>query len=158
MIVSSLFKIVRTLSEHDMSAISRPELTALALGSFAQMTPSVPALRFTLSVPGVRNLPQPSKELRRLKAGLQAIDETGVDLEYARIADAQGASLLARKSLPNLAAIEKQIAMVYGGTRWSQVKIPVGSTEATVGAAMALFASCRGVPKALQNDPVEDSD
>ncbi|OLQ06373.1 hypothetical protein AK812_SmicGene10326 [Symbiodinium microadriaticum] len=71
------------------------------------------------------------EELNEILASIEssgsAIDETGVDLEYARIADAL------------------KLLRFWRG-------------KATVGAAMALFASCRGVPKALQNDPVEDSD
>ncbi|CAE7522772.1 unnamed protein product [Symbiodinium sp. CCMP2592] len=82
------------------------------------------------------SVPELTVELKRLAAGLLAVESSNERLEFARIRDVSGAGLLAGKSLPNLATIGKRIAIQMEGDRWSQVKLPAGSSETVVAAGM----------------------
>ena len=59
-----------------------------------------------------------SIELRRLAAGLLAVEASGTKVEYARLLAVPGASRLTGMRLPNLAAI----AVAVAGPRWPQVR------------------------------------
>ena len=55
-------------------------------------------------------------------AGLPAVEESSTKLEFARLSDVPGASLVTGMRLPNLAAIWKEIAVAVDGPSWSQVR------------------------------------
>ena len=138
-LVATLFDIVRDLSSSSTDAVARPAVTSLSLISFAQMTPLVLALRFALTVPGMEEVSELTVELKRLAAGLSAIELTNEKLEFARLRDLPGAGLLAGKSLPNLSAIGKRIAIQLEGDRWANVKLPTGSSELVIAAGMYIY-------------------
>ena len=127
------------MSSSSTDAVARPAVTTLSLISFAQMTPLVLALRFALTVPGMEEVSELTVELKRLAAGLSAIELTNEKLEFARLRDLPGAGLLAGKSLPNLSAIGKRIAIQLEGDRWANVKLPTGSSELVIAAGMYIY-------------------
>ena len=119
-----LFGIVRELASSNRQAVAKPAQITLSLVAFAQATPFVLAVRYALDVEAIARLPGLAGEVRRVAAGIEAVKATDYGVEYARLADVRGATLLAGKCVPTLAAIGQFIAVQQEGERWGQVALP----------------------------------
>ena len=79
--------------------------------AFAQATPFVLALKFVLDIEPIKRMPALAFEVRRVAAGILATRGSEGGIEYARLVNSAGSSLLAGKSVPTLATIGKYIAI-----------------------------------------------
>ena len=153
-----LFETVRNLAANPNSSISKPAQITLSLVIFAQSTPLVLALRFAASIPTIRLMPAIAHEVRRLAAGIAAIGQGGAQLEYARLVDAPGSTLLAGKCLPTLAAIGQYVATQQEGDRWSQVNLPRLPSHQVLEMGKMLYLQWVRLPQEVGGETFDEDD
>ena len=104
-------------------------------------------------------MPALAFEVRRVAAGILATRGGEGGIEYARLVNSAGSSLLAGKSVPTLATIGKDIAINREGDRWKQVSLSKSCSQEVVEAAKRVYIQFIQLPKQLGSDASEsDSD